>query len=259
MLSCVTFTGIDEKTNLSDIISLHVKYPNTEFGVLIGSHTDKGTQPRFPSLAVVTAFRDMCMAQGIPSALHICGAYAREVMSPEGASTDLLSLCKGFTRVQINIDDEYWSKEPGVLPGVSFDSSVLHVIAFAREVVKDTTRAVILQHKGEWDTLPIPLTLQKKEGVVLEYLWDRSGGRGEDSLAQWPDPPEQWVGDPNYSVGYAGGLGPDTISRALMFINRFPQHKIWLDMEGNIRTDDWFDVGIVERVCEKSFSESPLS
>ena len=85
----------------------------------------------------------------------------------------------------------------------------------------------------------------------VEYLYDRSGGRGLDSFAQWPKPSPCLP-----RMGYAGGLGPDNIARAVAFADAFPEASLWFDMESRIRKGGLVDLAAVESVCSQAFDQS---
>jgi hypothetical protein len=75
------------------------------------------------------------------------------------------------------------------------------------------------------------------------FLFDASGGNGV-----FPDavPPR-----PGFLVGYAGGMGPDTVARYLGMIEAAGgDGAFWIDMEGKLRRGGWFDLDAVERVLD---------
>lgn len=79
---------------------------------------------------------------------------------------------------------------------------------------------------------------------AVDWLYDRSAGNGILPDA-WPAP-----AGPN-PVGYAGGLGPDTVAGALAAIAlRHPAGvPFWIDMETRIRdADDRLDLDLCESV-----------
>ena len=228
MIEIITFTGIDARTDLAEVKSLAHEYPWAEFGVLIGSHTGKEDLGIFPPLDVAKALGDM----EIMSALHLCGKWARTVAGEDSTAADrtyIYELSHAFDRVQVN------------LHGDEINSSMVnvrerHIRHFANYT--DASR-VILQHRGEWMDIP---TCHPK----VEYLFDLSEGRGLASFSEWPDPPEN-----GSRVGYAGGLGPHNIQKAIEFAETNANAPIWFDMEGRIRTDGHFDLAKVRSVCEQ--------
>lgn len=79
----------------------------------------------------------------------------------------------------------------------------------------------------------------------VEWLFDRSGGRGAE--------PDFWPSYPGRYVGYAGGIGPDNV---LGVIDKIAADgPYWIDMETKVRTDDWFDLGLCERVCQLVYDQ----
>ena len=86
----------------------------------------------------------------------------------------------------------------------------------------------------------------------IVFLHDQSGGRGIDSIDLWPRP------EAMERVGYAGGLKPSNIVKALKTVRNFKTYfgaDIWLDMETGVRTNDWFDLDKVELVLERFESQ----
>ena len=117
------------------------------------------------------------------------------------------------------------------------------MMAFAEDV---SCNKVILQHRHSWTDVPL-------EHDKVEYLFDRSGGRGESSFHLWPAPPEKLTYEfSDERFGYAGGIGPTTIERACVFLRRYPKHRMWIDMEGRVRKNGWFDLDAVETVLAAS-------
>lgn len=77
-------------------------------------------------------------------------------------------------------------------------------------------------------------------------LFDVSGGRGEM-------PESIPVPKSDHLVGYAGGMGPETVEAYLEMITC--ENPFWIDMESKVRTDGWFDLDKVERVCQIVYGE----
>lgn len=56
---------------------------------------------------------------------------------------------------------------------------------------------------------------------------------------------------PGRRVGYAGGMGPDTVADYLRLVEEAgADGPFWIDMEERVRTDGWFDLDKVERVLD---------
>ena len=238
MIEIVTFTGVDARTDFSELRAIAQEYPQAEFGILVGSHTGESDYGIFPPWNVVTSFRDL----DARTALHFCGKWARTAagVDPQpptkmnkNLSTTMRAIVEetscDFNRVQVNLHgDEIDPSRINVLES--------HISDFADRI--DASH-VILQHRGQWTDTP---TRHSK----IEYLFDLSEGRGIESFSAWPAPPKNGM-----RVGYAGGLGPDNIRQAIEFANQWPESRIWLDMEGRIRSNGQFDLSKVKGVCEQ--------
>ena len=230
MLDFLTFTGVDSKTFLKDMLSIAQSYgkAHVEFGVLVGSHTGESDHGIFPPLHVVRAVKSLKRDYGMKIAIHLCGRYARMVMGDDGALDDVYDLCHGFSRVQVN------------LHGDSFNPGRIAVASQAIKRFADTVECqrVILQHRSGWQHIPV---LHEK----VEYLFDKSEGGGRVAFEEWPAPSPYLR-----RMGYARGIGPETIDKAIDFALAHPDSNLWFDMEGRIRYAGWLDLGAVDAVCE---------
>ena len=230
MLDFLTFTGIDRQTPMKELLSIAQSYgkAHVEFGVLVGSHTGESNHGIFPPLHVVRAVKSLRLDYGVQMAIHLCGQYSRMVMQDGGAPDEVYDLCNGFSRVQVN------------LHGDSFNPGRIAVAAQAVNRFADTVgcERVILQHQGDWQHLPV---YHEK----VEYLFDRSEGGGRAAFEEWPIPSRYL-----HRMGYAGGIGPETIETAIDFALAHPEANLWFDMEGRIRYAGWLDLDAVETVCE---------
>jgi len=145
-------------------------------------------------------------------AAHLCGALARSAQT--GVISDAVHTSR-FDRVQINGHNVIEENIPAIEKKYG-----VHVIRQTR--------------KNEFMDNP----------RIME-LYDCSGGRGV-LPGQIPRHPGN-----DLFVGYAGGMGPDTVKQYLSKIQG--DGDFWIDMEGNVRTKGWFDLDKVERVCEIVF------
>ena len=73
MLEILTFTGVDEATDLSALKDICSQYQQVEFAVLYGSHPGEGN-PTFPSIGFIQEFRTL---KGVRTAIHLCGPPRR--------------------------------------------------------------------------------------------------------------------------------------------------------------------------------------
>lgn len=86
----VTFTGVDDRTDLKRLEDLSLKYP-IEWGILVGGRLGK---TRYPSQRRIKEFCELACNRS----LHLCGSYASKVLKDHGIGGhwDL------FNRVQVN-------------------------------------------------------------------------------------------------------------------------------------------------------------
>ena len=242
MLDFLTFTGVDRETPMKELLSIAQSYgqAHVEFGVLVGSHSGESDHGIFPSLHIVRAVKSLRLDYGVQMAIHLCGRYSRMVMQDDGVPDEVYDLCHGFSRVQVN------------LHGDSFNPGRVAVASQAVKRFADTVgcQRVILQHRGGWSQIPV---FHEK----VEYLFDKSEGGGRAAFEEWPAPTPHLP-----RMGYAGGIGPETIDRAIDFALAYPDSNLWFDMEGRIRFAGWLDLDAVETVCEtyKRYAErSPVA
>ena len=146
-------------------------------------------------------------------ALHMCGSAAREFWYKEKIPEDLIKNNRFniFQRIQVNGWDK--SRE-------GFDTA------------PKVDQELIVQSDAHDFDVQWPVS----------KLFDKSGGRGivRESLP---------AGIPGGIVGYAGGITPDNV---LEFLSKIPDFdgEFWIDMETGVRTNGWFDLSKVEKVCK---------
>lgn len=221
----VTFTGLDEKTDLLRVKDLSDQYP-VEWGILF-SPNNTGKIQRYPSLKVIETFFSADIREG-QLAAHLCGGHSNMIMEQEAAPIWLTRfLQENVGRVQINLKDGETNVTASIKP----------LIANAYGDLIDAV--AVLQCRG-----PFP------NDSSVDWLFDCSGGAGVRG-AQWPTNAASTAA----FVGYAGGLGPDTIIADLEEIWRAHNCDIgfWIDMEGRVRTDEWLDLDKCESVLKQIY------
>ena len=173
---------------------------------------------------------------GFKTSIHLCRAFAREALKGPVQGNITADIVDGFDRVQLNLHADNFTPK---VNHAELISGAKRIAQFADSITPDR---MILQHRVAWAHVPI---LHEK----IEYLYDQSQGGGIDGIDGWPRPSPDLP-----RMGYAGGIGPDTIGRAMDFVRKHPQSHMWLDMEGRIRTTDgYLDLDAVEAVCEAAF------
>jgi hypothetical protein len=151
------------------------------------------------------------------AALHICGKQARIQL---GISR-LTELTRHTPRVQVN--------------------GILAVDEAEMLATRSGVQTLISQHTHKNSPL---LTVKATNHCILI---DDSGGRGI-SPNIW-NPPQT-----SKYVGFAGGLGPDNLAAELTKIQTIAGTGSWVDMEGKLRTHDFFDLDKAE-ACINIFRE----
>ncbi len=207
----ITLTGIDSRTDIARLPDVGGEY-SLEYAILI-SRTKEGKEPRYPSY--IRAAQMLNQLQDTHSmAAHLCGAPAREILAGQ-VPQELDWLRAGLVdRIQINANEKDTLKGWATATQILIDRGITPIFQWRRDT---------------WPTF--------MDGKGVDVLLDRSGGRG---LVEQNWPPR---GSYKGNIGYAGGLGPDNLPLGLIKDAGKPTttDSVWIDMESNLRTDDWFD------------------
>ena len=221
-LTSITFTGIDDRTDIGRIQEIQDKYPYVEWGVLMSYHWYKNGH-RFMS----PKYLDKLWHKGLRLSAHLCGQMAVDVLDAE---TDTMHATIGyrfdlFKRCQLNVVASRHFRQLRTMR------------VFDRQLDE-----VILQMQTP-STLDSFLKYVEEPTRHVSYLIDGSGGRGIDC-------PIKVFDKPDIHVGYAGGIGPDNVREKLKMLFEYPScGEFWIDMESRVRDEeDWLDLDKVEQV-----------
>lgn len=223
-LTHVTFTGVDEHTDVDRLLAVQARYPKTEFGMLMAGEPTKRPN-RYPDPQGPMALRLYdSVRKGLNLSAHLCGALAREAARGDWSGVERhCGDFPSFRRCQLNI--------------VRLKDVEGPVGYFAPPTLDE----LIIQQRGA-DECGAFLDLPDKyrRGVLL----DASGGKGTYS--------EPTILEGPYHVGYAGGLNPANVRSFMKILLEDPRvGDFWIDMETGVRTpDDWLDLEKVEAVLE---------
>lgn len=224
-LKHITLTGIDDRTDIKELVRLQKRYPLVEFGVLL-SWSLQGSERRYPSYQTIAKF---CRT-GLNLSAHVCGRTA-------------FQFAWGRTEVLKNILDIIGRDS------VNFQRIQLNLAGFPAEefaplpTAWDSAHEIILQRLSadEFDLY------RQRLGDHPSVLLNASGGCGKESPLVTLEGP--------FKVGYAGGFGPDNVEEKLSTLLRDPKvGDFWIDMESGIRTFDWFDTAKAEAVLKKCYA-----
>jgi phosphoribosylanthranilate isomerase len=225
-LPILTMTGIDGKTDhnwIKSMLRKHVLttgYSGLEFAILRSPKVDQS--PRYPTRDVIK--RLISEAHPGDFAFHLCGRYARMVHSQEWAELCDIIDFSAVGRVQVNSTE-------------ADEKAILNLWRFSVHINKP----VIMQ----WRADEFPLVPSS-----VHLLQDRSGGNGI-SETRWAIPDRSAQKGRNIApIGYAGGLGPESVADALTKIKPASRgRRFWIDCESSLRTDDWFDQSKAEAMA----------
>ena len=220
-LTKVTFTGVDERTDVKRLVRLQKKYPYVEFGVLL-SYDWQENGNRFLDPSFLVNFK----GKGLNLSAHFCGQAAIDIAV--GKKFNLEKLIGNnlmiFRRCQLNLKaDRLFTELRRLAP-----------IPYIDEVIVQMHTPELCQR-----------FLNDQRPLFASYLLDASCGCGIDT-------PIQIITSPGVHIGYAGGIGSDNVADKLRTLLEYPSdEKFWIDMETRVRTcEDWFDLDKVEEVLE---------
>ena len=221
LLNRVTFTGVDDRTNIEDLVYLTNKYPFVEFGVLVSKNgSNSGEINRYPNLTILKRLKN----KGLNLSCHICGSIARQIVQKNDWSELEKLLGKDievFNRFQLNV-------------------SGIH--KFSKDITFREDKEFIIQLKND-----LSLYDYYKDLPNVFGFQDNSGGVGKFE--------DNWLDSDRY-FGYAGGLSVENVEKVIEDLIIVNNDNFWIDMETSVRTNDWFDTKKCEevlKICEKFF------
>ena len=217
----ITFTGVDERTDIEELVKIQKEFPIAEFGVLLSTNWRKNGN-RYMNPKLFERFH----GKGLNLSCHACGRIAREAINNDwsGIASVLGPHRDLFKRCQLNISSSLPNEKTGYF------------------WVPSWLEEVIIQQKD-----PEQLDLFKAIGDKnkITVLLDASGGNGIDT-GVYPFCFNET------KIGYAGGINIDNVGiKFKTLLESNISYKFWIDMESGVRTDDWFDTDKVWQVLEE--------
>lgn len=226
MLNRVTFTGVDDRTNVNDLVDLTKRFPFVEFGVLISKgNTNKNVVNRYPNATIFKKLKN----KGLNLSCHLCGSVARNIVKKDDWNEFFDLLGKDyeiFNRFQLNVSG---------------------VKGFSRDIHFIEDKDFIIQLKEDMSLYDFYKDLPNVYGFQ-----DNSGGVGRFE--------DNWLDSERY-FGYAGGLNIDNVESVIRNLYVVNNADFWIDMETSVRTFDWFDTYKCEqilKVCEPYVNKNIL-
>lgn len=210
--SHITFTGIDDRTDLARADKLANEYP-IEWGILLSK---SNRDARYPC---DQAIREISKIKGNKAA-HVCGEYAQQLLQ-----------IFPFQIVSFP-GDQIDERIKSLIFDLSFDRVQINSKSYPPMEVKTFSGLPLIK---QWRSS----TFDEQESMLM--LYDCSGGRGI-----LPTVLPRLLKDK--FVGYAGGITPENV---LTFLNNIEgKGEFWIDMETGVRTNGWFDLNKVEKICQ---------
>lgn len=227
-LNKVTITGVDELTNIEELISLSAKYPYVEWGVLF-SNSNQGLKPRYPKIEWIQNFVNEKNNHDLNIAAHLCGQIGKSILV--GDISIPKWVIKSFQRFQLN----------AVYPLVEVNKTVFWSLLNKSFEGKE----IIFQlRNNEGNDQLFYETYNQFKGTEIKIvgLVYNSGGKGKE-ITKIPT-------YDNYPIAYAGGLNPDNVESICKNIyETIGQKQFSIDMESGVRDDkDYLDLKKVEQV-----------
>ena len=225
-LKHITFTGLDEKTNVEELKQIQKEYPIVEFGVLMSAHW-KTNGNRYPDPEIITRFTD----QGLNLSAHLCGSIAKAAFAGD--------FSKVIEKYPIFTHPDFKRTQLNVAP-------YENIFETAIELPDPIEKEIIIQQRSPSikDSHAFIRFELKNPGSDVTMLVDPSGGRGVDEGLD--------IIATEYKTGYAGGININNVEDKLRFLMEMETvGDFWIDMESGVRTDDWFDINKVKLVLEK--------
>jgi phosphoribosylanthranilate isomerase len=226
-LKLVSFVGVDEKTDFSELEKISNAFAGlgfVEWSVLYSDSKSVGNYVRYPSYKFCKDFLERSAATNyVHSSLHLCGSVIERYLKQE---KDVMELCEKAHRIQLNTNiRDFPSYEKLTNDLMNVMSVRGHNIVLQENKTKRNFNLSFLK------TIPKSLYSQ------VSLLHDGSGGFGRE-ITQIDTP------SPNFFTGYAGGINPENVAKIVNLIeNTNPNDtRYYIDMESGVRTDNIFSL-----------------
>lgn len=257
-LRALGFCGADDSVHPNMLVLLAKAYPFVEFGVLF--RPDKQGQPRYASPhwveRLVRLKHKLANHTDVQLAAHLCGTRVDEVLAGDGSFLQELQGW-GFKRIQINATP---------VNGVNTSCLKESVPTVLSLIQQYPDLEFILQRNEETKPLWQGILDAGSVPANVSMLMDESKGTGKAMSSTWPTPPLSNAGV--YEIGYAGGIGPETIADVLVQViehRAVTGRSVWIDMESRLRSikndQDIFDLDkcyqVIDAVCQAGLYSHP--
>lgn len=211
-LDRITFTGIDERTDINRVNELSEKYPMVEWGILYSPRLAHEIENiRYPSGELIL---ELLKTINGNKAVHLCGRSLNHIITRNGQGYIIFdSVRTANCRIQLNFKMK-WA-------GKLFTDGILSAINDFNDV-----KFIVQANESNMDFINV---LDDSKLLNVDILHDSSGGRGVE-ISKIEEPHEFRY------TGYAGGIGIDNVLDIAKIITNIDSPKsAWIDMESSIR------------------------
>lgn len=264
----MTITGVDVKTDLDAVGELLAKTPGLEIAMLYSQQRGgvEGQNRYSPKAWLMSAAEKLGKKGNV--AVHLCGRDT--VQDFVAGRNGVRELVEKFGRVQFNgnmVQDELGKRLERVMMEnywrMPFITQHNETNAAMLTDIKWKEHAVLIDDSGGQGILPpVKAPAEDKVRIMCPNVTCRKvlalpqNARGKTVRCQnchtnirVPGTPRtirtsgRWERlETDKAVGYSGGLGPGVLEKELMDIAKVAKPGSWIDMEGKVRTNDWFDI-----------------
>jgi len=239
-LKRITFTGLDEATQLDQLPEICGNFPQfeIEWGVLFS--LDNPANRYIHSEEFLKGIVSLQEIDGLKFAAHLCGKMARDFVSQPLRATPI-GLTRAYQRFQLNIN---FDRNPLESP----KQLIENLKWFKRQQSK-----IILQYNNANSGTVARLI---DSTPYFDVLFDQSGGRGKElDVVRAKNEMFNLVRNGDTSqIAYAGGINPDNVSDIVTQLEQLHGSRDYgIDMESGVRNGhDFFDLNKVVHVLEKA-------
>ncbi len=216
-LDLISFVGIDEKTNLDQILEFDKETSIVfEYGVFYS--TSRGGA-RYPNYEFCDQFLAWTKANDVLGSLHLCGNVINKYLESD---SEVLALAAKANRIQLNLSIKDYP-------------DIEKLAANIAEVALKNNNHIILQQNKSKEIFNMIFTSKYKD-VTLSLLNDSSGGFGRE-ITKVSAPLAHYT-------GYAGGIKPENVANIIKLIEdvNVGQVPYYIDMESGIRENNLFSI-----------------
>lgn len=233
----ITFSGIDEATNIDYLCDLSQQYPSVEWN--LHYYPEIQGAPGYPKRDWVQKF----LARNLKTSVQLSGQVIYEIiLHPSRAASFIMTLNK-FSRVQLNVD-----------VGNSFFNC--DTIKNIYDIFYDFGVHIVIPITNYTDKEVLKWILSKRD---ISLLYSPKPGTAYNSVNKWYVP--SFIAEGNrYRIGFNGNFSEENVIFELYDINilcnREKLNSYWINMGNQYSGLGRFDLFKAEDVLRKIYEQS---